>query len=337
MRESRPVKVLFLIQGVNQPASRYRVNQFLEFLRADGIDFECRDYPRSIPAWIGVLRMRRKVDVVFFRKKRAPRWPVMRLRAGGARVVYDVDDAVMFASSRHESPEAPARMKRFTTMCASSDAVTAGNRYLADMARQHCPNVTVVPTCMDMRRYAPRGPAANRGPVVLGWIGGRKSLPFLKELDPALAMLKGLGVEAKLKVVCNEFPADCPVPVEKKTWVEAEEAADVASFDIGLAPLPDDPWSRGKCATKLLQGMAARVPCVAAPVGAHCDIVKEGENGFLASKPAEWAEKIARLAKDPALRDRLGDAARATVANEYSVQAHAPRLSALLKSLARRD
>lgn len=331
------MKTLFLIQGANQPASRYRVGQFLEFLRADGIECDVRDYPRSIPAWIGVLRMRRKVDVVFFQKKRAPRWPVMRLKAGGARVVYDVDDAVMFASSRHESPDAPARMKRFVTMCESSDAVTAGNRYLAEMARKHCANVTIVPTCMDMRKYPPRGPAANRGRVVLGWIGGRKSLPFLKELDPALAMLKGLGVDATLKVVCNEFPADCPIPVEKKTWVEAEEAADVASFDIGLAPLPDDPWSRGKCATKLLQGMAARVPCVASPVGAHSDIVKEGANGCLASSPKEWAEKLALLAKDPGLRDRLGDAARETVAREYSVQAHAPRLAALLKSLARRD
>ncbi len=330
------MKTLFLIQGANQPASRYRVGQFLEFLRADGIECDVRDYPRSIPAWIGVLRMRRKVDVVFFQKKRAPRWPVMRLRAGGARVVYDVDDAVMFASSRHESPDAPARMKRFVTMCESSDAVTAGNRYLEGMARQHCANVTVVPTCMDMRKYPPRGPAANRGRVVLGWIGGRKSLPFLKELDPALAMLKGLGVDATLKVVCNEFPADCPIPLEKKTWVESEEAADVASFDIGLAPLPDDPWSRGKCATKLLQGMAARVPCVASPVGAHRDIVKEGVNGFLAAEPKEWADKLARLAKDPALRDRLGDAARETVASEYSVQAHAPRLAALLKSLARK-
>lgn len=330
------MRVLFLIQGVNQPASRYRVNQFLEFLRADGIECETRDYPRSIPAWIGVLRQRRKMDVFFFQKKRAPRWPVMRLRAGGARVVYDVDDAVMFASSRHESPEAPARMKRFVTMCECSDAVTAGNRYLAEMARKHCGNVTVVPTCMDMRKYAPRGPAATRGPVVLGWIGGRKSLPFLKELDPALAMLKGMGVDAVLKVVCNEFPAECPVPVEKKTWVEADEAADVASFDIGLAPLPDDPWSRGKCATKLLQCMAARVPCVASPVGAHRDIVREGENGFLASSPREWAEKIARLAKDPGLRDRMGDAARETVAREYSVQAHAPRLAALLRSLERK-
>lgn len=329
------MKVLFLIQGEKQPASRYRVGQFLEFLRADGIDGEVRDYPRSIPAWIGVLRLRRKVDVVFFQKKRAPRWPVLRLKAGGARVVYDVDDAVMFASSRHESPEAPARMKRFVSMCASSDAVTAGNRYLADMARAHCANVTIVPTCMDLRKYAPRPPAANRGPVVLGWIGGRKSLPFLKELDPALAKLKGLGVDAKLKVVCNEFPDACPIPVEKKTWSEAEEAADVASFDIGLAPLPDDPWSRGKCATKLLQGMAARVPCVASPVGAHVDIVKDGENGFLADGADAWADRLARLARDPALRDRLGDAARETVAREYSVQANAPRLAALLKGLQR--
>jgi len=327
------MKTLFLIQGQTHPASRYRVLQFLEFLRADGIDCDVRDYPRSIAAWIGVLRQRRKVDVVFFQKKRAPRWPLARLRAGGAKIVYDVDDAVMFASSRHESAEAPARMKRFETMCAMSDAVTAGNRYLADMARKFCPAVTIVPTAMDMRKYAPRGPAGKGGRVVLGWIGGRKSLVFLKALDPALAALKAKGVDAVLRVVCNEFPADCPIPVEKKTWSEAGEAADVASFDIGLAPLPDDPWSRGKCATKLLQCMAARVPCVASPVGAHCDIIREGENGFLADGPEEWAEKIARMARDPALRDRLGDAARETVAKDYSVQAHAPRLARLLKSL----
>ena len=329
------MKILFLIQGQTHPASRYRVLQYLEFLRPAGIDCEVRDYPRSIPAWIGVLRERRRADVIFFQKKRAPRWPVARLKAGGARIVYDVDDAVMFASSRHDSPDAPARMKRFEQMCAMSDHVTAGNRYLADMARKSGTAVTILPTVMEMRKYAPRGPARRSGPIVLGWIGGRKSLPFLKAIDPALAMLKAAGVEAVLKVVCNEFPAEGPFPVEKKTWVEADEGADVASFDIGLAPLPDDPWSRGKCATKLLQCMAARVPCVASPVGAHADIVKEGENGFLAAAPEEWAEKLARLARDPELRDRQGDAARRTVGEEYSLQAHAPRLAALLQSLRR--
>jgi hypothetical protein len=329
------MKVLFLIQGRTHPASRYRVAQYLEFLGPEGIECDVRDYPRSIPAWIGVLRERRRADVVFFQKKRASKWPLARLKAGGARIVYDVDDAVMFASSRHASPDAPARMRRFEAMCATSDAVTAGNRYLADMARRLCPNVTVVPTTMDMRKYAPRGPA-GRGRVVLGWIGGRKSLVFLKALDPAFVLLRERGVDAVLKVVCNEFPDACPLPLEKKTWVEAEEGPDVASFDIGLAPLPDDPWSRGKCATKLLQCMAARVPCVASPVGAHNDIVREGENGFLATAPEQWADRIERLARDPGLRDRLGDAARTTVAGEYSLQVHAPRLAALLKSLRRR-
>jgi glycosyltransferase involved in cell wall biosynthesis len=330
------VKVLFLIQGKTHPASRYRVLQYVEFLGPAGIECEVRDYPRSIPAWIGVLRARKQADVIFFQKKRAPKWPLARIRAGGARIVYDVDDAVMFASSRHESPDAPARMKRFETMCAMSDAVTAGNRYLAELAGKSNRSVTIVPTSMDMRRYAPRGPASLDGPVVLGWIGGRKSLVFLKALDPALEKLRGMGVNAELKVVCNEFPESAPVPVVRKAWAEAEEGRDVASFDIGLAPLPDDPWSRGKCATKLLQCMAARVPCVASPVGAHCDIVRHGENGFLASTPAEWADSIAALARDPALRDRMGDAARLTASRDYSLQTHAPRLAALLKSLRRK-
>ncbi|NUN50176.1 MAG: glycosyltransferase family 4 protein [Candidatus Brocadiae bacterium] len=329
------MKALFLIQGQTQPASRYRVLMYLDGLRAAGIECEVRDYPRSIPAWIGVLRQRRTADVIFFQKKRAPRWPVERLKAGGARVIYDVDDAVMFASSRHESPDAPARMRRFESMCAASDAVTAGNRYLAGMAAQHCPRVVILPTSMDMRRYHPRGPARTAGRVVLGWIGGRKSLPFLRTLDPALALLRSRGVDVELKVVCNEFPADCPVPVVRKPWAEADEGADVASFDIGLAPLPDDPWSRGKCATKLLQCMAARVPCVASPVGAHEDIVAPGVNGFLAREPEEWAVAIGRLAADAAMRDRLGDAARETVARDYSLQTHGPRLAELLLSLRR--
>ncbi len=327
------MEVLFLIRGREHPASRYRVLQYLEPLAQGGVRAEVRDFPHSGAEWRALGPILDRRPVLFVQKKRLGPLRLWGLRRRGVRVLYDFDDAVMFQSSRHDSPESFGRTLRFRWMARGSHGVVAGSQYLAGLAREHNPRVWVVPTSIDVSKYPPRAGASD-GTITLGWIGGKKSLVFLADLRPVFERVARDFPQTRLKIVCNDF-FDCPpMTVIKKAWSEAEEGEDVRSFDIGLAPLPDDPWSRGKCATKLLQCMAAAVPCVASPVGSHEEIVTNGENGLFARSHDEWAEAISRLIRDRALADRIGAAGRRRVEEAYSLAANAPRLLDILREVA---
>ncbi len=327
------MKVLFLIQGFDHPASRYRVLQYLDVLRASGVEDKVVRYPENRSRWRALAGDLAECDIVFVQKKRLkPRRVRFIRRCGPARIVYDVDDAVMFKSSRAKSRHSRKRMSAFGRMCKASNFVIAGNSYLEQMAREHNANTAIVPTSINTDLY-PERKARETDDITLGWIGGRKSLVFLKELAPVLEEVHGRHPKSRLKIVCNKFFDLSRMPVVRKEWSETEEGADVASFDVGLAPLPDDPWSRGKCATKLLQCMAAGVPCVASAVGVHKEIIKEGENGFLAGTPEEWREALSRLCSDAGLRSDLGRKARATVERDYSLESSAPKLLEILRKI----
>lgn len=320
------MKILFLTRAAEHPATRYRVAAFVEPLRAAGIEPTLLPYPHGLTGWMRILRGLRGQDALFVQKKRLSAPLLHWLKRRGTPIVYDFDDAVLFRSSRHETPESPSRRARFERMVRGCAGVVAGSGYLRSLVVGLNPRVWVVPTSIDCRRYRVRAHDGGSARVILGWIGGRKSLVFLAPLAPVFARIGREFPHVALQVVCNAFPPAAGLRVIEKPWREAEEAEDVAGFDIGLAPLPDDPWARGKCATKLLQCMAAGVPAVASPVGAHLEIVTDGRDGLLAGTEEEWYDHLARLIRDPALRGRLGAAGRKRVEDAYSVAANAPRL-----------
>lgn len=331
------MRVLFLILDPHHPATRYRVMQYLEYLSGHGVSPTVEKFPENYSGWKTLAARRPVPDAVVVQKKRL-NWLVWRLvRKAGWKTIYDVDDAVMYASSRHRSPFSFTRMLRFKSMVRRSSAVIAGNAYLKSLAEPLNPNVHWLPTCMDLRRYPVRGAdsggrdASKGATVTVGWIGGRKSLPFVKSLTSVFDRLAESLPGLRLKIVCNEFFDATRIPIERKLWSEAEEAVDVAGFDINLAPLPDDHWSRGKCATKLLQGMAAGAASIASPVGAHQEIVQEGRNGTLARTPNEWQDKINLLARNPSIRAAFGAAGRATVEERYSLAVCAPKMLEILR------
>ncbi len=324
------MRLLMLTRGPDHPATRYRVNPYLVPLREAGIDPTPLPYPHGIAGWFGALRAARSHDAVFVQKKRLPGLFQNWLRRRGIPLIYDFDDAVLFRSSRHETPDSPARRRRFEAMVRASETVIAGSAYLRSLVEGIHPSVHVVPTSIDCSRYRVRGHEGGDR-VVLGWIGGRKSLEFLETLAPVLSRIGRDHPGSALKIVCNAFFRVDGLEVIEKPWREAEETEDVASFDIGLAPLPDDPWSRGKCATKLLQCMAAGVPTVASPVGSHEEIVTDGEDGMLASTPDEWYDRLTRLVQDVALRRRIGAAARRRVEAAYATAVSAPKLVAAVR------
>ena len=326
---------MFLIQGREHPASRYRVLQYLPHLESNGIEYDVEIFPGGRSEWRALADKMARADIIFLQKKRLTHLQHRFIRKrSGAKLVYDVDDAVMYKSSRAQTHESGKRMKAFAGTCGWADFVIAGNAYLQDLAAEHNERTAVIPTSIDMALYPAKRFEAEQPRVILGWIGGRKSLVFLRELKPVFEKLHTRYPETALKIVCNEF-FDLPrMPVIKKEWALKDEGADAASFDIGIAPLPDDVWARGKCATKLLQYMAAGVVSAASAVGVHREIVEDGRNGYLARTPETWEEKLERLIRDPDARRRMGTEARRTVEREYSLAASVPKMLAVFRELA---
>lgn len=327
------MKVLFVVRAGNHPATRLRVIQYLGHLKDAHIDSEVMPFPTGLLSWWDLLRKAKESDIVFFQKKRVHKFWLKRLKANGLKLIYDFDDAIMFNSPKHSVQESPLRMSQFISMITNCHGIIAGNSYLRAWAEPHNKNIWILPTPADTDKYTARLPAADDKNIILGWIGGKKTLPFLKSLQPVLDRIFDRHQNISLKIVSNSFFKAHKMPIMNKVWAEEDEAKDVSSFDVGLSPLPDDPWTRGKCAAKLLQYMASGVPPVASPVGIHNDIIQEGLNGFLAKNDEEWVDKICRLIEDKTLRYRMGAAARETTEKSYSVKATAPKIIEILKAV----
>jgi glycosyltransferase involved in cell wall biosynthesis len=211
-----------------------------------------------------------------------------------------------------------------------ASAVIAGNEYLARYAREANSNVTLIPTVVDVARYLPctrkRG---HDGRLVVGWIGSPSSAGYLLERIEALRRFCR-NASARL-VLVGSGPIELPgVPVEVRSWREDAEVAEIQRFDIGIMPIPDTPWARGKCGFKLIQYMACGVPVVASPVGANVRIVDDGQNGFLAGTDDQWVAALSTLAASSLRRQQFGMAGREKVVRRYSLDVAAPLLAGVL-------
>jgi glycosyltransferase involved in cell wall biosynthesis len=211
------------------------------------------------------------------------------------------------------------------------DAVAAGNDVLAGVARPDARAVEILPTSIDISSYRP---AAGGGAPTIVWIGSPENLIYLEMVRPALVRLTARHPALKMRVICSAFPAWPGVNVERIPWSEATEAAALAAAHIGIMPLTDDEWSRGKCAFKLLQYMAASLPCVASPVGANTEAVIDGVNGFHAATSEDWESRLEMLIVAPQLRARFGAAGFEHVQRRYSMRTYRERYGALLARLA---
>jgi glycosyltransferase involved in cell wall biosynthesis len=350
------MKVLLLTRYERLGASsRVRFLQFLPRLEQAGFSFDVRPLlgnayvqalyggpPVSrwsiVRAYLGRLRAllaARRYDVVWLEKEALPYLPafIEATLLAGVPYVVDYDDAWF-----HRYDASPSRIvrsllgRKIDAVMRRAAIVVAGNAYLAARAREAgARRIEIVPTAIDLSRYGDPTPqlgAHERDPTVVGWIGIPLNAHYLTLIEPAL---RSVARDITLHVVGAPVPPELAgVPAESFAWTEGDEVARIGVFDVGIMPLADTPWERGKCAYKLLQVMAAGKPVVASPVGANRQVVRHGENGFLAATADEWTDALRTLARDPALRARLGAAARLGIADGYSVDAVAPRLVAIL-------
>ena len=326
-----------LVEAEDHVCCRYRLAAFRPFLAAAGHTLEFHAIPRS---WYGRLTVGRGLahaDAVILQRKLLPRLAVGLLRRRVRRLIFDFDDAVWLRDSY--SPRGfddARRARRFRTVMAASDLVVAGNDILASEARRwtRSDRVVVIPTCVDIDKYPIISrPAASATQLV--WVGSSSTLRGIEQLTPTLSAIGRAVPGARLKLVCDRFIDVPDLPVDRCVWDEGTEAGEIAAADIGIAWVPDDPWSRGKCGLKILQYQAAGLPVVANPVGVQTEFVRPGETGFLATSPAEWVDAVHQLAVDADLRRRLGSAGRRQVETNYSVAAGAMKWVAALDQLAR--
>jgi glycosyltransferase involved in cell wall biosynthesis len=222
-------------------------------------------------------------------------------------------------------------------MVKGSDVVIVGNQFLKNevLKVDREKKVFVIPTCIDTNLYPLKKKISNRPEIILGWIGTKGNLKYLKKLEPVFETLHQRFPQVKLKIVSNDFYDSSHLPIVKKPWKLEDENEDLITFDIGLMPLNDDLWSKGKCGLKIIQYLSVGVPVVCTPVGINSDIVQDGENGFWATNHQEWVDRLSTLIQNQDLRYRMGLKGIETVEREYSLAVTSEKFLQVLQSLGR--
>ena len=360
-RESR-IRVLALVPNLydTSPGQRYRLEQWAPILEERGVEISYEPFedeqlhsllykPGLLPQKLGgvtrgffrrlaAIREVRQFDIVYVFREAALLGPAFFERLVHQTLVpmvFDFDDAI-FVSYRSPSNGYLSYLKfagKTKSICRMAAHVMVGNPYLAEYARQVNDHVTVIPTTIDTSKYQPL-PRRESDVPVIGWTGSYSTVQHLDTLRGALQKLAKLH-RFRLRVIGTPAYKIDGVDVEAMAWKSETELQDLSHIDIGVMPLPNDSWSKGKCGLKALQFMALGIPTICSPVGVNTDIIQDNQNGLLADSEHEWVEKMSQLITSPEMRDRLGRAGRATVEEKYSATTQAPRVYEIFQSVVR--
>jgi glycosyltransferase involved in cell wall biosynthesis len=322
------MRALALVEAPDHVCCRYRVRAFEKTLAASGWSLTIEPLATGFIQRLYQFGHAAEFDAVLLQRKLLPGWQLTILRNRAARLIFDFDDAVLYRDSYdRRGPHHRRRAERFKRVVQVADAVIAGNEFLADCALKSGASpqqVRIIPTCIEANHARPAVLPARRSGIDLVWIGSSSTLAGLAQQRELWERIGREVPGSRLRMVCDHFLRFESMPVIDVPWSESTESADVALADVGVSWVPDDLWSRGKCGLKVLQYQAAGLPVVANPVGVHPRMIRHGVDGFLASTADEWVESISRLASDPDLRRKMGQAARSRLEQNYSVDSWAP-------------
>jgi glycosyltransferase involved in cell wall biosynthesis len=276
-----------------------------------------------------VTLIQRQVDLL-------PGLGLERLAVADRRLVLDVDDAIWLDRSGDARGHRLALLKgtsrKVRWLASRADAVVAGNELLAEWMSQYSGNVAVIPSLVE-HRDIPLRVHERRDPLVVGWIGSASTSPLLARLVEPLGRLAAAvpDVSVEFLAVGGSAPWIPGIRVRSERWSEEREQEFLRRVDVGVMPLEDSEWARGKCSYKALQYMAAGIPVVADDVGVSARVIGHEESGLIAGGADQWVEHLVTLAREPRLRARLGAAGRLRVEKDFSVERWAPRLASLLR------
>ena len=358
------MRILFLVPYPpgRAPSQRFRFEQYLEALTEAGHSYRLESF-LSVATWdilykpgqtlakvrgivagfgrrLALLGQVPAYDLVFIHREAAPigppvlEWVIAKVLR--KRIIYDFDDAIWLKDPAGESGFI-GRLKwqqKVSSLCRWAWKNSCGNTYLCSYARQFNAIAVLNPTTLDTNRLHNQvRDQLQPGRLVIGWTGTHTTLRHLDLIWPVLRRLEAEGHDFEFCVIANQPPIDPGLRGFRfQPWHRATEIADLLTFHVGLMPLVDDPWARGKCAFKALQYMALGIPALVSPVGMNTEVVADGQNGFVCATPGQWYTALQQLLAQPTLRAELGVAARRTIVERYSVEANTLNFLALFSS-----
>lgn len=349
------INVLVFSKYDKQAASaRQRFFQFADHFTEQGIQFNfapffCDDYLRERFAsgraspWRVISAISRRLynlltatrfDLVIVHCELIPYFPawIERILLSRVSYIYDYDDAIFHQYDEHKWRIVRILLgKKIAAVIAGAKAVMAGSQYLADYAKRYNNTVKLIPTVVDLDRYRGDLEIFPFKPYTIGWIGSPSTTEYLLEVFKPLKSLASEGQIRLIAIGAKNISID-GVEVEIRAWSEDKEVQDLRECDVGIMPLPDKSWAKGKCAFKLIQYMACGLPVIASPVGANNDVVTDGA-GLLANGQHQWVDALRKLRDDPALRRNMGRAGRGVVEAKYSKSSVAPIIIKLIRSI----
>jgi glycosyltransferase involved in cell wall biosynthesis len=342
------------------PSQRYRFEQYLNYFVSQGFDWEISEIITEkddkifyspgnyfLKAWILFkslfirlkdLQRAKQFDVIFIQRE--------ALLLGSSyfekqffkkhKVIFDFDDSIWLLDTSPENKkfEFLKNPDKTKINIAHAHCVIAGNSFLASYAKQFNQNTVVIPTTIDSDFHIPKPKLRNKEKIVIGWSGSISTIKHFEMAIPALIeILKKYPNKIEIHVIGQGTYTNSKIHVISKNWNSKTEVDDLNSFDIGIMPLPNDEWVKGKCGLKGLSYMACGVATIMSRVGVNSEIIEHDKNGFLATTEQEWIDFLSQLIENSDLRHKIGQAGRETVVKNYSVNAHKDTYLSVLKSL----
>ena len=341
-------KILFVAahRPDRSPSQRFRFEQYLKFLEDN--DYHCHQSflikewhekkfynPGNLPhkTYIFLRSFAKRFsefiryynyDIIFVQREAFMTGTIIfeRLfKMTNAKLVFDFDDSIWL----HDVSEANKKLgwlkspEKTGKIIAISDLVFAGNEFLAEYARKFNSKVVIIPTTIDTNEYKNIG--NNNKSICIGWSGSMTTIKHFEHAVPFLSLIKKkYGDKVSFKVIGDNSYRNEELGITSIAWNKEDEIKELSTFDIGIMPLPNDEWAKGKCGLKGLQYMALEIPTIMSPVGVNTEIIQDGVNGFLATSVEEWVNKLSLLIESKELRTKIGKEGRKTVEEKYSVE-----------------
>jgi glycosyltransferase involved in cell wall biosynthesis len=344
------VLILCAHRPKRSPSQRYRFEQYLPFLESKGFNFtfsfllnEKDDvifYGKGkIVSKISILlksifirlkdaRRFKKFEIIFIQREAlflGTSYFERRAFNSGAKVIFDFDDSIWFADTSPENKkwEFIKKPEKFFKNITYAHTVIAGNQYLKEKAMSFNTNTLLIPTTINTDFHVPKPELRNKNYVTIGWSGSISTIKHFETLMPVLLQIsKQFGEKVCFKIISQTNYKNPQLNVESVNWTEKSEVDELNTFDIGIMPLPDDEWAKGKCGLKGLSYMACSVATIMSNVGVNANIIENGTNGFLVNNETDWLNYLTLLITDAELRQKIGNQGRKTVIEKYSVEAN---------------
>ena len=354
-------KILFLVahRPGRSPGQRFRFEQYLDFLAQNGFTSEISyllnekddicfyskgNYFRKLGIFFKSIRIRLKdlgrsadFDLIFIYREAVmfgSAWFERKLKRKGVPIILDFDDAIwlMDVSKGNHNLRWMKRPSKTADILRLADMAIVGNQYLASYASAFNHNIKIIPTTINTNSFQRKAYVEKSNKICIGWTGSGTTM---KHFGLAIGFLKQISEKYPdriyIKLISDiNYPTN-EIDVRFCKWDKDTEIDDLSEIDIGIMPLPDDEWAKGKCGFKGLQYMSLEIPAIMSPVGVNCEIIQDGINGYLAANDQEWLEKLSMLIDSYELRINIGKAGRKTIVDNYSFDVWKERFLDCLK------